>query len=480
MISRNFIKSSIIYTLAGTLPMASSLILLPFYIHHLSTEVYGALASYLVFSLLVQILVTFSFDTSVYIYFHEFKNDNKKLATIISSAFLAMLGIGVVVGLFFILTGHWFLKFVPLERSISFYPYGFAAMTTGIFQALFKVHSSLLQTRQKEETFFWSNVLLFSLIASLTIIGLQFFPNSLMGPIIGRSVAAGICGLWALTRIFGEFGVHTDLSWLRSSFGFNGYNFIYQLLQWVINYFDRIVMLLVLSLSDVGIYAFATQCLIALELLMNSLHGSFYPKVVSTIMAQPKKQSSPQVNRYYHGLTGVMMLSICGAILVLPWIIETFVKRQAYQETIPYLPYLATIYLFRTIRLYYTSPYSILKYTKPLPVIYLVVALLKIFIMVMLLRKLGVYSVIIASLVSAVVEIIMLRIKLKGLFALRFNIFKIVGAPLILFLLIVTLEPWLGDTHAFGLHLFYFLGCSVLLWWAYRNELTTLNFFRKE
>lgn len=116
MISRNFIKSSIIYTLAGTLPMASSLILLPFYIHHLSTEVYGALASYLVFSLLVQILVTFSFDTSVYIYFHEFKKDDKKLATIISSAFLAMLGIGVVLGVFLILTSGWFLKFVPLKK----------------------------------------------------------------------------------------------------------------------------------------------------------------------------------------------------------------------------------------------------------------------------------------------------------------------------------------------------------------------------
>lgn len=353
-------------------------------------------------------------------------------------------------------------------------------MTTGIFQALFKVHSSLLQTREKAETFFWSNVLSFSLIALFTIIGLQLFPNSLMGPIIGRSVAAGICGIWALTRVFGEFGVHTDFTWFRSSLGFTGYNFIYQILQWVINYFDRIVMLLVLSLSEVGIYVFATQCLIALELLMNSLHSSFYPKVVSTIMAQPKKQSSPQVNRYYHGLTGVMMVSICGAILVLPWIIDTFVQRQAYQKTIPYLPYLATLYLFRTIRLYYTSPYSILKYTKPLPFIYLVIALVKIIIMVLLLRKLGVYGVIVASLISAVVEIILLRVSLKGLFSLQFNIFKIVGAPLILFLLIITLEPWLGDTHAFGLHLFYFLGCAGLLWWAYRNELTTINFFRRE
>jgi O-antigen/teichoic acid export membrane protein len=480
LISRNFIKSSIIYTLAGTLPMASSLILLPFYIHHLSTEVYGALASYLVFSLLVQVVVTFSFDTSVYIYFHEFKADKKKIATIISSAFIAMLVIGGIVGIFIITTNDLFLKLVPTDKEISFYPYGYASMVTGIFQALFRVHSSLLQTREKPETFFWSNVLSFSLIASFTIIGLQFFPNSLMGPIMGRSIASAICGLWVLTRIFGEFGIHTDFSWLRSSLGFNLYNFIYQLLQWFINYFDRIIMLLFLSLSDVGIYTFATQCLIALDLVMNSLHSSFYPKVVGIIMPQTSKQSTQLVNRYYHGLIGVMMLLICSAILFLPWIIETFVQRQSYQETIPYLPYLAAIYLFRTVRLYFTSPYSIMKYTKPLPLIYVIVAGIKIALMFLFVDEIGVYGVIVASLISSLVEIILLRWSLRKLFNFHFNIFKILGAPLILFVLILTMEPLFGKTYAFQTHLFYFFSAAALLWWAYRTELSEINFFGKD
>jgi O-antigen/teichoic acid export membrane protein len=465
---------------AGTLPMASSLILLPFYIHHLSTEVYGALASYLVFSLLVQIVVAFSFDTSVYIYFHEFKTDKRKIGTIISSAFIAMLGIGALVGVFIILTGDLFLKLVPLEREISFYPYGYASMITGIFQALFKVHSSLLQTREQPKTFLWSNVLSFSLIASFTILGLQLFPNSLMGPIMGRAIAAGVCGLWVLTRIFGEFGIHADFSWLRSSLGFNVYNFIYQLLQWFINYFDRIIMLLLLSLSDVGIYTFATQCLIALDLVMNSLHSSFYPKVVGIIMPQSSKQSTPLVNRYYHGLIGMMMLLISASIVFLPWIIETFVHRQSYQQTIPYLPYLAAIYLFRTVRLYFTSPYSIMKYTKPLPLIYVVVASIKIALMFLLIDQIGIYGVIVASLVSSLVEIILLRWSLRSIFKFQFNISKIVVAPLVLFILIVVLEPLLGTTYSYSVHVFYLLTCGILLWWTYRNELSDISLFRRE
>jgi O-antigen/teichoic acid export membrane protein len=457
--------------------MASAIILLPFYLHHLSTEVYGAFQLYLAFSLLIQILVTFSFDSSIYIHFHEFKSDQEKLSTFISSAFIFMLLIGLGVMAAFMGFGDLIFSFVLPHQNISFYPYGVASVGAGVFQALFKVHSSLLQSREKPEIFFWSNVLSFSMIASFTIIGLQLFPNSLMGPIVGRFVASLVAGAWASVRIFREFGLRYDFTWLKSSFSFNAYTFIYQILQWIINYFDRIVMLAVLTLADIGVYAFATQCLIILELIMNSLHSTFYPKVVSSIMAQNHKHSSPEVTRYYHGLTGVMMLGICGAILFLPWVIETFVHRDSYRETVPYLPYLAGIYFFRTMRLFFTSPYSILKYTKPLPVIYMVVAGLKIALMLVLMSYLGIYGVIIASLISALLEIVLLYGNIKTKFVFQFNVFKIIGAPLILFFLIMLLEPTLGKGNPYGVHLFYLLSCAGLLWWAYRNEIRLINPF---
>ena len=458
--------------------MASALILLPFYILNLSTEAYGALSIYLVFSLLVQILVTFSFDTSLYIHFHEFKNDFKKLSVFVSSAFMFMLFIGIAIGVAFAILGDLILKVVLPDQNVSFFPYGLASVGVGAFQALFRVHSSLLQSREKPETFFWSNVLSFTMIASFTIIGLELYPNSLMGPVVGRLLAAFIAGIWVLFRIFREFGFKFDFTWLRSSFGFNTYTFIYQILQWVINYFDRIVMLLFLSLGDVGVYAFATQCLIPLELLMNALHSSFYPKVVSSVMELPEKSSTASINRYYHGLTAIIMLAVCIGVVLLPWVIETFVRKQAYQATIPYLPFLATIYFFRTMRLYFTVPYGILKYTKPLPTVYVIVAAVKIILMIFLMPSYGVYGVIIAALISSNLEIILLRTRIKHMFQFRFNFFKIVGAPLILFILIMVLEPIMGQTYPYSIHLTYFVSCGGLLWWAYRNEIQLLNPFQ--
>ena len=460
--------------------MASALILLPFYIHHLSTEVYGALNIYMAFTLLVQIIVTFSFDTSVYIHFHEFKNEPKKLSLFISSAFIFMLLTGLVAAVIAIGIGDMIFKLVLPENNISFYPYGLASVGAGAFQALLKVHSSLTQSREKPQIFFWSNVLSFTMIASFTLIGLELFPNSLMGPIMGRFFAALISGAWVLTRIFREFGFQFDFTWLRSSFSFNAYTLLYQILQWVINYFDRIVMLLVLTLSDIGVYVFATNCLIALDLLMNGLHSSFYPKVVSAVMAQPQKHSTPDINKFYHGLIAIIMLSVCLGILVLPWLIETFVLKPAYQETIPYLPFLATIYFFRTIRLFFTMPYGILKYTKPLPIVYVIVAGLKIVLMIVLMPSLKIYGVIVAGLVSSALEVVLLRSSIKDMFTFRFNFFKIVGAPMILFLLIIMLEPLIGFGQPYLIHFIYLFSCGGLLWWAYRNEIRLINPFQSQ
>src|SRR5690606_20145164 len=116
------------------------------------------------------------------------------------------------------------------------------------------------------------------------------------------------------------FGVHFNLPLLRQSFRFNFYTFLYQFLQWVINYFDRFFMVFFLPLGQVGVYDFAFKCLLLLEFVINGLHNSFYPRVVSTVMAQERKQSVPEVNRYYHGLICVTLVLICGAILALPYL----------------------------------------------------------------------------------------------------------------------------------------------------------------
>lgn len=478
MISRNFIKSSAIYTLAGALPMASAFILLPFYLA-LPKEVYGALALYLSFSLFIQILVTYSFDTSLYIHYHEYKNDPAKLAVFISSAFWFMILIAAVLGVPVMLGGELLFDLIFEDEKISFYPFGLLAFITGVFQALFKVYTNLLQSREKPVLFLRSNLFSFFMIATLTITGLYVFPGTLIGPVGGRALAGLLAALWVLYRIYREFGFQFNYSLLKATFGFNHYAFIYQVQQWFMNYSDRFIMLFAgLSLGLIGIYDFALKCLIVIEVIMNALNTSFYPKVVSTVMEQSVKTTTPEINRYYHGLISVVMLMVSGAILVLPFAVYIFDMREGYDEAIPYFPFIAAVFILKVIRIYVAFPYGVLKYTKPLPVIYTFVTLFKIGLMILLVKQFQIYGLIAVSLLSLILEVIVLKFQLRGKFVFKFNVFKIIIAPVSLLLSIVMLEPLLSGQLGHVLHFFYVALTVGFLLLIYRKEIKLLFFTR--
>ncbi len=480
-ISRSFIKGSLIYTIAGALPMASALLLMPFYMASLSTADFGVLSIFLVFSLLVQLLVTYSYDTSLYIHYHEFKSDQNKLSSFISSAFVLMLLIAVGIALISLLTGDFVFNWAFSEKGISFFPYGWVALCGGVFQALVKVHSNLLQSREKPETFLWSNLMITLGIVVFTVAGLQLFPGTLWGPLGGRAMALFFGAIWVLVRIAKEFGFHFNFQLLKGNFNFNFYAFAYQLQQWVINYFDRPLMFLFLSSAMVGEYDFAIKCLIGIEFLINGLQNSFFPKVVKEVMTQTVKGSTATINRYYHGLIAVTMLLVCAAILIVPviieWLSDLFNKAE-YKESIELIPYIAVLYLFRSVRLFFGYPYSILKYTKPLPVIYFMAALVKVGCLLLFIQQFDIKGVIMASVLSQLIEMIMLHQFIKKHFVFEFNSFKVIWAPLLLLLIIIVFESvlpvnWLDITH-----LMYCVVCLILLGWVYKNELKQINVFQ--
>ena len=459
-----------IYTLAGTLPMASAIILMPFY-GKLPPDVYGSFSIYLGFSLLVQILVTYSFDASIYLNYHEHKTDQKSLSVFVSSDFLFILLLSAGVGLLLALLGNWIFDFVYGAGKIPFLPFGVLSVATGIFQAVFKVNNSLLQTQGKASTFLWINVLSFSFIAGLTILGLIFFPNTLWGPVGGKLVGALISAAWVLGSIFRQFGFHFDWNSLKPTFEFNNSSLIYQIQQWFINYYDRIIILMVISKATVGYYDVALKFLLAIDFVLTGLNATIHPKVLGKVYEQQIKSSTVEINQYYNGLTGVAILAVTGSILVFPPVIEIFFTKP-YQAAIPLIPFAALVYLLRPLRLWVAMPYAALKYSKPLPYFYLLVAAVKIGLLYCLVQRWGVWGAIVSTLLSYSVEIFVLFMGVRGRFKFKFNALKLIIAPLLTGMIILLLEPWLGADFSWQLHTFYLIFCGVVLLWAYRNEVS--------
>ena len=456
--------------------MASAVVLLPFYVGYLSTGLYGALAIYLALSMLAQIVVTYSFDTSLYIHYHDFKSDKARLAEFVSSSFNFMLLLGACVLGITALTGDLAFDALFSGQDISFFPYGVLSVFTGVFQALFKVNSSLLQSSEQPMRFFWSNLVNFSLIAVLTIAGLIIFPDSLTGPVGARAVAALISGGGAWLRISGMYGIRFNYPLLWSTFGFNTYSFIYQLQLWAVNYFDRILMVFFLPLNQVGVYDFAFKCMLVVEFGLNGLFNSFFPKVISQVAEQKTKGTTIEINRYYHGLAAAGMLMVAGCIFAFPVVLGSFEIKTGYLDALVYLPFIGILYLLKPLRLYASMPYSVLKYTRPLPVYYLVVTAVKVGLMIILIPHVGVYGVIVASAFALITEILLLFSGSRNRFAFNhMNGYKLVVVPVIFGLIILLSELVPVALNQQVLHLLYIAAGTLLLLWVYRNEFRLID-----
>ena len=466
--------------------MASAIILLPFYIYYLPTESYGALTLSLSLAALIQIITAYSFDSSLYIHYHELRNEVEKLNPFISSAFIFMAGLGLVIGISLSIIGQWVFTLVLPGNSISFYPYGFVAVGVGIFQAIFKVHGNLLQTREKPEVFLWSNVCSFGLIAIATIVGLKLFPGTLIGPLGGRLIAAFGSAAWVLFRVFREFGFYFSSPWKYTSRSFNAFTFAYQLQQWVINYIDMFIILFfmpVAALATVGVYAFAVKCLAPIELLLNGLNASMFPQIIKLINKQVKvKSSTTEINRYFYGQISVIMLMIAGSVLLLPWIMSWFVswfaQKNNYLRALEFVPYIAVLFIFRSMRLFFVVPFNVLKKMKQLTFLSFFISVLKVGLMAIFIVRWQVMGVIAASTLAYAIELVLLWYYLRHDYQMKFNSFKLILAPMFLLLVIVFMEPFLGATYPTSVHLGYAALCALLLWFSYRNELKLVNPFK--
>jgi O-antigen/teichoic acid export membrane protein len=452
--------------------MASAVILLPFYQHYLSVDLFGELSIFLAFSILIQIITTYSFDSSVYLHFHDFKNDAKKLSQFVSSTFLFVLIVSVVVAVIIIPIGPLLFNWIA-GGKIQFFPYGIAAIITAIGQSIHKINNGLWQSQQKPVAFFSFNVINFCLVVVFTAVGLIVYPGTLVGPVGGRMLAFSITALWVLWGIFKTYGTSFNFQFLRTTFSYNSYQFIYQLQQWIINYADRFILILVVTAADLGVYDFTLKCLLLLDFIISGLYNSFFPKILAQNSDSQIEGSSIIINRYFHGLTAAIMLMISGTILVLPLLIGWFVTKPDYLRSVELVPYMSLIYLPRALKLYFAMPYNLMKFSRPLPIIFLIVSALKLALSYLFIRQFSIYGAVLATFICQLVEIKLLHTWIHKHYVFQTNWKKMFWLPTMLILLVLVLEPIKGSFQVW-IHLIYLIFTCLILLWSYRNELALI------
>jgi O-antigen/teichoic acid export membrane protein len=444
MISKTFIKSSFIYTLVGSLPFATSFILLPLFAVYLDTSLYGQLVLYTTFTIFMQIIINLSLDYSLQITYFETRDNlglmHSRLGTIVAGM--------IVVGVFFVLLFMQFGNFI-FERifpgaGLSFYPFGLYSLLTAFFNSFSKSYNNLLISRQRPVLFFWINLLSFGLTIVLTYFLLIRFPDTLAGPITARLIAAGSIFILAGYLMISEFRLHFEWKFLAGVIMLCLPVLVNALFNWSLGYSDRLIITKYMTPADTGIFDFSLKLTFFIDMILVGIYNTIYPKILQYIINKNVRKSDGFYNTYFHSLTAVNVVLIAAAVLAFQVIIPLFHIKPGYLSALSYVGIITISILFKPIILYFVTPIYALKKTKYLPMIFGASAVIQVGISFVLIKHFGIIGAAVSMIINKPIQVLLIFLFSRKIFSFSYNKYKMIVLPLFYFVLVIAGEILAG------------------------------------
>lgn len=470
MISKNLIKSSLIYTIIGALPLISAFFLLIFYTNYLTKADYGALVIYISFTAFVQILTNLGLDTYIGVSYFESKRNQATLKSKIGTICGYLLLWGAFIVFIFCILGNDLFKLIFQGKNIFFYPYGLMSVITAFFNGYFKTYTNLLINQEKTARFAIVNMANFLMTIVFSLGGLFMFPFTLIGPMWGRFLS-GI-GIFIIAFFFfaKESKIRIKLGEeLKQTLHFSLPILISFLLLWSISNIYPFIMLNFMSLNDIAIFGLAIQFTLLVEFILNGMSNSVIPKIYGMIKDQNLTSSTPELNKYFSGYNAFALLVIPASTFIIPLILRLLISKD-YEASFIFLSVLNIGFASRGLYNYFLTPIYLFNKTKVLPKIYLITAVIQIIISIFFIKQFGIWGAVAANLITKVIQNFLLYFASRKFFTYQFNSLKFIWLPLIITVVIICSEYFIGKHNQNFIRLTQMAFSYLLVYIFYRNE----------
>ena len=480
MISKKFLKSSIIYSVTGALPYATGIILIPFFTNKLSPQDFGLNTLYLAIMYFIQIISSFGLDTYIGIHYFEYKDNKQKLSENIGTVILSLLTIGIIILILLSIFGTAIFNLIFENKSLTFMPWGLVITLAAIFNGFLKTYSSLLINQERPGRFFQVNVVNFILVISVSLIILNLFPYSLNGPMYGRLIPAAFSFCSVIYYMTKEFGLRFNKEMIKKIISFCYPFVIFSLLMWVISYIDRfIISHFLVDPMYVGIFDFTVKCTLLIELFQTGMYSAISPKIYNIWKVQNIRESTIDVNRYYNGLTAASLLVIPLLSIIFPILIPFVVKKQIFYQSFAFFGILSVGFAFRGLNGMFISPIYYFKKTKILPKVYAIISLIQIIISIIFIKYFGLIGAVWANFITKIVQVVLLYFASRKIFNFKFNYLKQIYLPLIYTIIVLVLESITPPQYSIYCRILQLIIIYSLVLAVFRNEIMMLPILKR-
>jgi O-antigen/teichoic acid export membrane protein len=471
MISKGFLKSSIVYTIGGAMPMVGSIILLPFYANRLNDLHFLQVAFYISISLLFQILFMFSLDTFFGIKYTQLSAQPEKQKQFIGTTAILL----IVIGLFWIfvtaISGTALMNIIfRSDYDMEFWPYGFYSVLTAFFNSYFKTCTNALIYLKKPLLFLSMNVINFIFTLLISIGGLKLFPESIIGPMYGRLLSGVIIFIMA-QLVFSQFGTFKfEREFLPEIRQFCIPFLFFVLSAWVLSQIDRFMLQSYIEKVDLNTYDLVLKCFFGIEFLQNSLSAVIFPKLYEIWNKQEHLHTTKESNRYFNVFTAVNIIQLIVFCIAIPVLYKLLITKKSFYDASGYIGILAAGYGLRSILNFYLSTILFSKNTLKLLKIFGLSAVFQIGITYFAAKYFGLIAVIYGGILTKVLQVILSATLTRGIFVYEFNFFKIYVIPAV-YLFVNVVQFYFFPEYDLRFYLAQLLVFAAIFYFIFRNEI---------
>jgi len=477
MIRRQIISESLIYTITGALPLASGLVLLPFYTNWLTSDQFGLLVLYIAITMFMQVIFNFGFDNYIGISYIDNKKNPEIQSEIIGTVVVSLFLIGLFVVVSSLVLGksifYLFNSSGSEKTQLSFFPYGFMAVVTAFFNSMFKTYTSLLIYQQRSGKYMIMNLFNFTLTLTISITWLSLNKYSLEGPMWGRLLSGAGIFLLAVFFFNKEFQIRFSKKYWALFYKFCSFLVIYQLLSWVLSNVDKFVIGHYLSPTDIAVFDFAFKCLVVIEFLQNGLSSVIIPIVYSHWADESPDRNLTDVRRYFNGFTAVILIVIPLFCLVIPLLVPIIVKEPVYYQSFKFLPVLGLGFMLICLRQIYAFPLLAKKRSDLLTKAFAFSAIVQLVLTVAGVKYFGLWGAVYAYLLTKPFQILFMYLQSRKIMKLNLSVKKQIILPLLISVLVLVLYIVLKPENYLLIMLGYTFITFVLTYFYYRKEIPT-------
>jgi O-antigen/teichoic acid export membrane protein len=325
------------------------------------------------------------------------------------------------------------------------------------------------------------NISNFILTISASLAILYLFPFTLYGPILGRLIPALITSAIAISLLGHEYGLSWDKEMFNKLIRYSSPILLYALLTWIITYIDRFIILRIMGdAALVGVFDIAVKIVIGLDLVLTGLINTINPKVYAIWKTSGVNETTPEINRYYNGLTGFLLLSIPLFVFVVPLIIPLVIFKPIYYQAFEFLPILAAGYATRVWFFMFLAPIMFFKKTAALPRVLVISAIFDILLGIIMIKYFGLMGAVWTNFLIKPLQAGLMYLECRKIYTLKVNFWKIFYTPMIFIAVVIVSELAIPAEFNLLSRAVQLMAAGTLVFFAFRKELpNSMAFLQK-